>query len=147
MWEPLQQSKMALKSSFFAQNTLNTCQHNWFSVQNTFTLDGHWAGSHGKASKITLRGWFSASEPITKENKQNSQKGHFAEAKKRTRRSQKHATRDNFSFHTLYKPWKTFVPIQIISNEVQKHAKSRQTQFPWSSLHVTVPKIKIFKMG
>ena len=67
---------------------------------------------------------------IHKGKQANCQKGHFAEAKKRTRRSQKHVTRDKPSFHTLHKPWKTFVHIQSISNEVWKHAKSWQAQFP-----------------
>ena len=61
---------------------------------------------------------------IHKGKQANCQKGHLSEAKKRTRRSQNHATRDKPSFHTLYKPRKTLVDIQSISNEVRKHAKS-----------------------
>ena len=67
---------------------------------------------------------------IHKGKQANCQKGHLSEAKKRTRRSQNHATRDKPSFHTLYKPRKTSVHIQSISNEVRKHAKSWQAQFP-----------------
>ena len=66
------------------------------------------------------------------EKQANSQKHHFAEARNRSHRSQEHAKPDKTALHTLYEPWKTFVPIQSISNEVCKHAKSWQAQFSTS---------------
>ena len=107
-------------------NTLPTHPQTHFQQLSSLTQRQQRPANNQKSKKSKKQ----LPQGIHKGKQANSQKGHFAEAKQRTRRSQKHATRDKTSFHTLYKPWKTFVHIQSISNEVWKHAKFWKTRFP-----------------
>ena len=119
----LHHTKNSLRGARSARNsktTLHTHSTSSFEPFSSYTTRQTRSANKQKSKKSKK----TASKGIHKGKQANSQKGHFAEAKQRTRRSQKHATRDKPSFHTLYKPWRTFVHIQSISNEIRKHAKS-----------------------